>query len=144
MRRRHDAKRALLRTVGLWSHLSDKELALVARLVYEIQFRQGTVLMEQGRRGAEAFVIIDGRVRVVRDGRELAELGAGAVVGELALLDPAPRSATVVAVTDVNALVLNPSEFHRLITDVPDVGRRVMKQLSDRLRTTDAALTTKE
>ncbi len=141
MRRASDPKNERLRTVELFAHLSDHDLRRVGRLVSEATRPAGTVLIEQDRHAAEAFVILAGRVSVVRDGHELAQLGPGAVVGELSLLDRGTRSATVVAATDVEALVLSEQEFHQLLNEQPTVGHRLLREVGRRLRAADDALT---
>ena len=141
MRATADPQLQRLRQLELFAGLSDNDLRRVGRLVYEAVRPAGTTLMEQGSPGAEAFVIASGTVSVVRDGRELAQLGPGAVVGELALVDQAPRSATVVAETDMVVFVLSTRDFVQLLDECPTVGRRVIAQLGQRLRTVDASLT---
>ena len=139
MRSPSDPKVERLRKLELFAGLSDKELRRASRLVSETVRSAGTVLMQQGRPGAEAFVIVDGSVSVSRDGHELAQLGPGAVVGELALVEQAPRSATVVAESDVVVLVFSRPEFSRLLYELPSVGQRVLRQVGRRLRAIDAS-----
>ena len=95
---------------------------------------EGRVLMRQGEPGREAFVICDGQARVAIRGKKSVHLGPGACFGEMALLDTAPRSATVTAESDMRLLVLGSREFSTLIDDVPVIGRRVMAAVGERVR----------
>ena len=89
-----------LRNVALFSACSNKELEKVAKATDEITMTAGTMIMDQGQMGREAFVIVEGDVVVRRNGRKVATLGPGTVVGEMSLLDKGPRTATVVCETD--------------------------------------------
>lgn len=141
MRRASDPKIERLRTIELFADMSDQDLRRVGRLVSETTRPAGTVLIEQDRHAAEAFVILTGTVSVVRDGHKLAQLGPGAVVGELSLLDRRPRSATVVAATHLEALVLSEQELPQLLNELPTVGRHLLREVGRRLRAADEALT---
>ncbi len=89
-----------LRRVSLFSSCSTKDLEKIAKAGDEVTLSAGTVIVDQGQTGREAFVIINGSATVKRNGKKVATLGAGSVVGELSLLDHGPRTATVVAETD--------------------------------------------
>ena len=140
MTHRTDPKDERLKTVRLFANLDVKDLRHASRLVSEVDRPAGTVLFEEGGYGGEAFVIRTGAVSVWRGGMELARAGSGDIVGEFALIDGRPRSATAVAETDVALFVLNRSEFDRLINEVPVVARRVLALLVARLRGADLAL----
>ena len=83
-------------------------------------------------------MIIEGTARVERHGRKVAELGPGGFFGDLALLDRAPRNATVVAQTPMELVVLGQREFSGLIDDVPGFARKLLAGLARRLREHDA------
>lgn len=127
-----------LAQVPLFAACTKKELQAVARATDEITLHEGKVLCEQGRVGREAFVILDGEAEVRRNGRKVATLGPGSCVGELALLDHGPRTATVVAGTDLRALVLGAREFAGLVDDVPSISHKLMKALAQRIRELDS------
>ncbi len=80
---RRSDKVELLRKIPLFSRLSQRQLNAVARHVDEVQIRKGAVLAKQGTQGLEAVIIVDGRARVEGDGKAIAELTAGDVVGEM-------------------------------------------------------------
>jgi len=109
----------------------------VAKASDELTFPAGKVLCEQGAVGREAFVIIDGTAEVRRNDKKVATLGAGACVGELALLDHGPRTATVTATAELTVLVLGAREFAALLDDVPSVAHKVLKAMATRIRELD-------
>ena len=133
-----------LARVDLFSGLRKKELKEVAKCCREGNYSPGSVLISQGEKGLGLFIITKGTVRITRkngpDGAEqvLATAGMADIIGEMALLDDLPRSATVTAVDEVTALVLPKGEFrmilrHILSTD-PDVGLDLLAVLTRRLR----------
>lgn len=126
-----------LAAVPLFSACSKKELQAVAKASDEVTVAAGKDLCEQGQIGREAFVIVDGTAEVRRNGRKVATLGAGDSVGELALLDHGPRTATVTAATDMTVLVLGAREFAALIDEVPPIAHKLLKSLAARIRDLD-------
>ena len=128
-----------LRNVPLFSALSRKELGLIARRAEDVKVGPGKVLVSEGAPGSEFFVIVDGTAKVTRQGRKVATLGPGAAFGELALLDRAPRNASVVAETPMELVVLGQREFAGLIDDVPGFARKLLAAMAGRLRAADMA-----
>jgi CRP/FNR family cyclic AMP-dependent transcriptional regulator len=122
-----------LAAVPLFSHCSTAQLREIARVADEITVRPGTVLTRQGDVGVELFVIIEGTATVSRDGEQVATVGRGGVVGELAVLAHTPRNATVTADTDLNVLVLTPSGLSQLLDDVPGLAKHLLQEVVDRL-----------
>jgi CRP-like cAMP-binding protein len=96
------------------------------------------VLARQGEIGREFVILLDGEVEVARDGRVIAVRGPGEYIGEIALLDDRPRSATVSAKTDVTAEVLNRAEFVSLLADAPELSSRIMATMARRLAELDS------
>jgi CRP/FNR family transcriptional regulator, cyclic AMP receptor protein len=127
-----------LATVPLFSACSKKELQAVARSSDEISLGPGRVLCEQDTVGREAFVILEGTAEVRRNGRKVATLGPGACLGEMALLDHGPRTATVTATTDMKVLVLGAREFSAIIDEVPPIAHKLLKALAGRVRELDS------
>ncbi|MEO7556420.1 MAG: cyclic nucleotide-binding domain-containing protein [Acidimicrobiales bacterium] len=127
-----------LAQVPLFAACSKKELQTVARASDELTLPAGRVLIEQGTSGHECFVLVEGSVRVARNGRRVAELGPGACFGELSLLDKGPRSATVTAETPVTVLVLGPRELARVLDEVPTMTRKLLATMASRIRELDA------
>ncbi|HUQ43055.1 MAG TPA: cyclic nucleotide-binding domain-containing protein [Candidatus Limnocylindria bacterium] len=129
-----DSKAGLLRRVPLFASLRQRDLEALERLTDVIDRPGGDVLMRQGQTGNEAFVIIRGGARVERDGRELAIIGAGDVVGEMALISEGPRVATVTLTEPSQLLVIGHREFHTLMEDSPELRRAVFDELGGRIR----------
>jgi CRP/FNR family transcriptional regulator, cyclic AMP receptor protein len=126
-----------LASVPMFAACSKKELQAVARASDEISLPAGRHLCEQGSIGREAFFIVGGAAEVRRNGRKVATLGPGDCVGELALLDHGPRTATVTAATDVDVLVLGAREFSGILDEVPPIAHKLLKSLAARIRELD-------
>ena len=118
----------------------DAELDLVASRLSEHRAPAGEVLVSAGQTGRELFVITEGTVTVSCQGRALAELGPGDFFGEIALLDDGPRTATVVAKTDVVAEVCSQHEFTEMIIGAPSMTRKLLIGVARRLREADVQL----
>ncbi len=129
-----------LARVDLFSTLDKKELQLLAKNCQERTYGAGTTIFSQGDTGVGLYIIESGKVRVTiahnpdRAEEELALLGSGAVVGEMALLDEMPESATVSAVEDTTALLLPVWEFRGILRAHPDIALKLLAVLSRRLR----------
>src|SRR5690606_39156042 len=119
-----------LAQVPLFTACSKKELGMIAKATTELSFPDGTELMKQDQSAREAFVLTEGTVVVKRNGRKVAELGPGAFLGEMGLLDKGPRTATVVAQGPVETLVLGPREFAGLLDEVPSLSHKLLKALA--------------
>jgi CRP/FNR family transcriptional regulator, cyclic AMP receptor protein len=123
-----------LRSVPLFAACTDRELARIDQSVDELDVVAGTVLTNQGDIGREAFIVVSGTASVVRDGVEVATVGPGAQIGELALLDGGPRSATVTATTDMSLLILSKGAFNGVLDEIPILAHRIAVELARRLR----------
>ena len=132
-----DQKLELLKAVPLFSDLDVRDLTEVERLADEVDVRAGTVLMEEGRIGHEFFVIVSGAVAIDKAGRRVRMLGPGDFLGEIALVDGEPRTATARAEMDSRLLVLAHREFNTLMADFPAVRDCVLRSLAKRVRTVD-------
>jgi CRP-like cAMP-binding protein len=126
-----------LRNVSLFASCSLKDLQKIAKASDEITMSAGTMIVDQGQTGREAFVVLDGTVNVKRNGKKVASLGAGTVVGELSLLDHGPRTATVVCETDCTLLLITQRHFAAVLEDVPALGQKIMASLAGRIRDLD-------
>lgn len=124
--------------VPLFRACSKQDLRLIARLADSDTCRAGDVLVHEGRRGNELFVIVNGVAEVSREGTTVAILEAGDYFGELAVLHPGPRSATVTATTDMEVLIVTPRELAVLISDVPLFARKLLKGMAGRIQEADA------
>lgn len=113
---------------------SDKELAKVRAMAEDVTAEPGAVLMEQGDVGQEAFVICAGKAAVYVNGQRIAEIGPGSAVGEMALLDKHPRSATVKALTELKLLSFDNKRFNELLQSMPKAATQLIAQLNSKLR----------
>jgi CRP-like cAMP-binding protein len=134
---RNDAFVDTLGTVPLFSACSKKELQLVAKSAERVTVPEGKVVVNEGAAGTEFFVILEGRARVERHGRQVAVLGAGGFFGDLALLDRAPRNASVIADSELEVAKLGQRAFDSLL-DVPGFSKKLLAGLARRLREQDA------
>jgi CRP-like cAMP-binding protein len=126
-----------LATVPLFSACSKKDLQLVARGAERIAVDAGKVVVVEGSAGSEFFVIISGAARVERSGRKVASLGPGSFFGDLALLDRAPRNASVIAESPMELAKVGQKAFDDLL-DVPGFSKKLLAGLARRLRQEDA------
>ena len=124
---------ALLRHVDLFAQTPGRVLAGIARVLEEVEYSEDAVLMETGAVEDWLFVIVEGEVEVGRSDRRVT-MGAGSVVGELAVLDPQPRSATVTAVDQVLAFRLRREAFQEAVESQPEIAMGVITELVRRLR----------
>lgn len=126
--------------VPLFSSLDKKELQEIARSCQERKYSPGTVLVKQGDTGVGLYVITKGRVHITqvsnpdRPEEDLGTAGPGEVLGEMALLDDLPRSATITAIDEVIALLLPVWEFRAALRNHPDIALKLLSVLSHRLR----------
>ncbi|MDP9308173.1 MAG: cyclic nucleotide-binding domain-containing protein [Actinomycetota bacterium] len=133
MRLGSDKKVELIRKVPLFSHLSRRQLAQVAKVADEIDLREGKEMTREGAPGREFFVILEGSADVRRRGRKINSLKPGDFFGEIALVTRVPRTATVAATSPVRALVVTDREFRHLLEESPDIKTRVMQAMAARL-----------
>jgi CRP-like cAMP-binding protein len=131
--------RQLLAGVELFSELDDSELAKVADLAQLRSVPKDTTIFHAGDPADAVFVVASGKVKIAvtsTDGKEfiLTVLGAGQVFGEMALLESAPRSASVITITACDLLVINRNDFQHLLNTSPSLSRKLLAILSRRLR----------
>jgi CRP-like cAMP-binding protein len=132
-----DEKLALLKTIPMFAASTDREIERLGMLAEEVDLPAGRVLFNQGDTAAELFVVVNGTVRVERDGRVLAERGPGEFFGEIALVSEGSRTATATCMTDCRLFILGRREFHSLMDEFPELKMRVLETLAQRIRTLD-------
>jgi len=128
-----DQKLTMLAAVPLFSGLGQKDLTEVGRLTDEVDLPAGRVLARQGDSADAFYVIIDGSVRIERDGNVLRDMGTGDFFGEIAMVARTPRMATATTVTPCRLLVLSHGQFSRLLTEFPAIQAEVMRALAARV-----------
>jgi CRP-like cAMP-binding protein len=127
-----------LAKVPILSFMAEDELSHLAEAVTERPFQQGDVLLKEGAFGAEVYVIISGDCDVVRSGAVIAAVGRHQMVGEMAVLDPERRAASVIARTAGLAYVLTGFNFRAALQASPKLALQLIKGLTVRLRKADA------
>jgi CRP/FNR family cyclic AMP-dependent transcriptional regulator len=130
-----DDKVALLRAVPLFAELDERSLQAVATLAREVDVAAGEVLMREGEPGETFLVIASGTVRVEQAGHSVRSMMAGGFLGEIALLEHGPRTATSSCVTDCRLLSVGHFEFDRLMARFPEVRTKVLAAFVRRSRT---------
>jgi CRP-like cAMP-binding protein len=130
---RRDRKIELIAGVPLFAGCSKRELARIATLADEIDLPEGSTLTREGRSGREFCVLVEGSAEVHAGKKKLATLSDGDFFGEIALVLDAPRSATVVATTPVQLLVVERRGFRRLMEEMPSIQAKVLQALAKRL-----------
>jgi CRP/FNR family transcriptional regulator, cyclic AMP receptor protein len=115
------------------------ELRRLRGLGTSVPAEEGTELMRSGERGRECVLVLSGTAACLVGGREVGSIGPGEFVGEVALLDPGPRTATVIAETHMELLVFDRPEFDTLLEASPTLTRRLLVALAGRLRRADEA-----
>ena len=134
-----DRRTQLLAGCPLFGGVTSDDLAAIGDRSLEVDFPADHVIARQGEIGTGFFVVVDGAVRVVRDGQELARLGPGDFFGEMSVIDGLPRVAQVVTTEPTRCLALASWEFERLVLDHPTIGLAILRGLSARLRSKSRA-----
>jgi CRP-like cAMP-binding protein len=127
-------KLAILRGVSLFAGLDPRSLQAVAVLARVVDRRAGEVLMVEDEPGDAFYVIADGTVRIEHGDRTIRSMTAGGYLGEIALVDRRPRTATATCVTDVRLLEIRGHEFDRLVDTLPSVCQRIRATIERRIR----------
>jgi CRP/FNR family transcriptional regulator, cyclic AMP receptor protein len=128
----------LLRSVWLFERCSNSELASLQKIATPLDLPAGKVLTTEGEIGREFFVIVSGSAEATRGGVTIGTLGAGSFLGEMALLDRKPRTATVTTLEPSTVLVITAGAFSSLVDTVPSVDRKMLVVLAERLREVEA------
>jgi CRP-like cAMP-binding protein len=136
---------SFLRNVPIFNELSDQDLEKIAALGIRKKYRKSSVILLEEETGAALFVIVSGKVKIVRmddDGREviLSILSDSDFFGEMAILDGLTRSASAVATAKSELLMIHRKDFISLLNDYPRVAIALLRELTTRLRKADAQI----
>jgi CRP/FNR family cyclic AMP-dependent transcriptional regulator len=123
-----------LSRVPLFSGIKPKELKKLGKRMKERSFNEGDAITKEGESGIGFFVIEDGNATVSVGGKVVRTLGPGEHFGEIALIDSGPRSATVVAGTDLRCRGMSAWEFRPFVEEHPEVAWALLEELVGRLR----------
>jgi CRP/FNR family transcriptional regulator, cyclic AMP receptor protein len=129
-----EERQQLLSRSSLFSGLAKRQLRSIARTTTVSHHPAGTSIVRAGEPGSTFFAIIEGEAKVVRRGLAPRRLGPGEFFGEIAILDPGPRTASVLAESDTTCLQLGTREFFAVVTTEPLLAERILKTLAGRLR----------
>lgn len=125
---------AQLRGLGLFALLSPRELRVIDGLLHERSYLAGEIVFDEGEEGQALYVVLGGRVLIRRQGApgdgRIAEIPAGAMFGELALLDGVPRTAQARALDDCVLAALSRTDFNRLVDTHAGIASRIALQLA--------------
>jgi CRP/FNR family transcriptional regulator len=127
-----------LQQVPLFAGIEQRDLERLARLFRERRFKEGSTVTVEGEPGVGFFVITEGSAEVSVGGERRSSLGPGDSFGETALIDEVPRSATVVAATDLRCLALSAWDFRPFVEEHPPVAWALLRALVQRLRQAQA------
>jgi CRP-like cAMP-binding protein len=125
---------ALLQSVDIFAETPAHILASVARIVEEVELVPGENFIQEGASDNCLYLVIEGEVRVHSNEQTLLVLGPGKTVGELALLDPEPRSASVTAVNDAFLFRIDREPFDEVMADRPEIAQGIIRTLARRIR----------
>jgi CRP-like cAMP-binding protein len=134
VRHRREERVAWLRRVPLFTALSTAQLEGLAPFLDEVETEAGHVLIDQDGFGQELLIIIEGKVELTRDGRHLSDLGPGDFVGEIALLDGGPSTATVTTSEPTTVLSVSKRAFDTVLDRIPGLPHELLRSLAARLR----------
>lgn len=129
-----DRRSELLAACPLFRGIDPHGLAGLAEVATAVDFPAGHVIARQGEIGTGFFVVVEGMVKVVRDGAAIAHLGRGEFFGELSVLDRMPRNATVAAETATTCLALASWDFDKVLLEQPALTLSILRGVATRLR----------
>jgi CRP-like cAMP-binding protein len=132
-----DERLELLARVPLFAGMSPDDLGRIEQIAEEIDAKPGTVLTHEGRHEGYFFVIMSGSVRIDRGDQTINTMSDGEFLGEIALLDGGPRTATATTVTDCRLLKLTQDRFDGLLDSSPTIRKAIFEEFGNRLRRLD-------
>jgi len=142
--RRLALKREVLAKMPLFARLSERELLRVMQAVEVRAYEPDEIVIQEGARGDELFIVLSGQVRVSRGGATLTHLGSGEHVGEMALIRSVPRSATVTAIGPAELIAIRRPDFFEILRTEHELAVKMLWQflgvLADRLDATSSEL----
>lgn len=123
-----------LSTLSFFAGFDRQALDKIAAMGEEVEVEPGGVITQQGEVGREAYLVTSGEVQVQVNGHAIATVGPGSVLGEMALLDLRPRSATLVALTPVELIAYDAQQFRRILDEMPADARATLEERDGRFR----------
>ncbi len=126
-----------LARVPIFANCTPEEISAVVSVAQEAYYQPGQIIVTQGTPGQAFYLVLSGRVEILRDGTSLGAFGPGDFFGEMSLLDQAPRSATIRALDQTVCLMLSSWDFKALLEKHPSIAIKLLEVLSRRLRVAD-------
>lgn len=119
----------------LFEHLSSSELDRMMKKVKCVRLDQGKILCKEGDPGTFMCFVVDGKLEIYKESAshtrvKISEIGKGKTIGDMAIIDHTPRSATVAAKTDVDLIILKKEDFDSILESDPHIGIKVLKGLT--------------
>ena len=135
-----------LRSVSIFSELSDMQLWYISQRMDHRQCPKGSFILKEGTTGENCFFIVDGSVKITRSSREgrsiiLAMLGIGDFFGEMSMFDGEIRSANVLAQEDTDILALSRKDFINILKEFPEISIQLLTEIAIRMRKSDQHIT---
>lgn len=124
----------ILKSTDIFSEISEDDLLSVASQLIEMEYEKDSTILKENELGTSMYIIVRGKVDVIIDDVKVATLGENSIFGELAALDPEPRSATVKTIEDSLVFKINSTVIYNLISEYPSVARGIIKILCNRVR----------
>lgn len=124
----------ILKSVDIFSETPEEDLIEVANIVEEVEVKASQDIIRKGELGTSMYIIVEGKMRVHDNGREIAVLNRREVFGELAALDPEPRMATITAIEDTELFRLDEGPLYDLMAEQIEVVRGIIRVLCQRMR----------
>lgn len=134
------AHEEFLARVPIFGNCTPEEIRAITAVAQESEFQPGQIIVTQGTPGQAFYLILSGRVEILRDGTSLGAFSPGDFFGEMSLLDQAPRSATIRAIEPTTCLMLSSWDFKALLEKYPSIAVKLLEVLSRRLRVADERL----
>lgn len=134
------AHEEFLARVPIFGDCTPQEIAAIAGVAQESTFEPNQIIVTQGAPGQAFYLILSGRVEILRDGSSLGAYGPGDFFGEMSLLDHAPRSATIRALETTTCMMLSSWDFRSLLEQHPGIAIKLLEILSRRLRVANERL----
>ena len=134
-----------LRQVPLFKSLSDKALLDLAAITIEQTYPAKSVVFKEGDKGDALYIVRSGKINILKRNSSgidsvLVTLGKGALIGDMAIIDEQPRSATIATVQETNFLIITKEDFRDLLSKIPEISFQILKLTTERLRVTNTHL----
>lgn len=126
-----------LKEVSLFKNITSERLAKIATIAKEVEFSRGERIINEGDEGDSLFIIVEGSVNILKGKDIIARLSSKDFFGEMAILDSEPRSASVIADTDITCLKISREDFTEILIDEHEIMLSIIKSLVQRLRQTN-------